>query len=703
LPEGGARVTVWNDGIGLPADRLLLIFDEYYRTGEAVRQDRESSGLGLASVRPVARKGGVRVAVAGRPARHPSATEAARKDRFSASPMDDDLLQSSDSPRSAAPLRHAKTVTFDEPLLLESGRRLEHVRVAYETYGRLSPQRDNAVLVCHALSGDSHVARHDADDAPGWWDLVVGPGKAIDTDRYFVICPNLLGGCRGTTGPNCPDPATGRPYGPDFPPITVADMVEAQRRLLDALGIERLLGVTGGSMGGMLVLQWATAYPERVRAAIPIATAPRLSSQALAFDIIGRNAIAHDPDFRGGHYYDVHAGLRDGVFAPASPVGGLAIARMIGHITYLSRQSMKGKFGGQPPRHVNSRFEKDTAVGSYLAYQGDRFVERFDANSYILFTRAMDAFDFGEGDALADRLASATCRWLLLSFTSDWLFPPDQAREIVHALVARDKPVSYCNVRTACGHDAFLLPNELDVYGGLIRDFLARTYEGDQPPDQVEEDSQGQVEHPDTSIYHGRRIDYDLLEKMLQRHGAGPASSVLDLGCGGGQLLLRLKRRGFRRLLGVELHEDRVRQCVARGIDCIHADLGDGLDQFADGQFDFILLSRTLQAVYDVDRLMTDMLRVGRRCIVSFPNFAFAPLRRMLADEGRAPEGGVLGHKWYDTPNIRFFTIDDFRDYCDRLGATVHQIVALDTTSRREVTHNPNLNADLAVFVVSRP
>ena len=617
--------------------------------------------------------------------------------------MNDDLFQSSDSPQSAAPLRHARHVTFDEPLALECGGRLDRVRVAYETYGRLAPERDNAVLVCHALSGDSHVARHDADDLPGWWDLAVGPGKAIDTNRYFVICPNLLGGCRGTTGPNSPNPATGRPYGPDFPPITVADMVLAQRRLLDALGIPALLGVTGGSMGGMLAMEWAVAHPDRVRAAMPVATGPRLSSQALAFDIIGRNAIAHDPNFRGGHYYDVRAGAQDGVFAPAFPVGGLAIARMIAHITYLSRQAMKGKFGGRPPRDVDSQFEKDTAVASYLAYQGDRFVERFDANSYVLFTRAMEAFDFGEGEALADRLAPAACRWLLLSFTSDWLFPPDQARQIVHALLARAKPVSYCNVRTACGHDAFLLPNELDMYGSLIRDFLARTYDGGEPADQAEEDSQGHVEHPDTSIFHGRRLDYDLLEKVLARHGAEPSSGVLDLGCGGGQLLLRLKRRGYRRLLGVELHEDRVRQCVRRGIDCVHADLNAGLDQFADGQFDFVILSRTLQTVYDVDRLMTDMLRVGRRCIVSFPNFAFAPLRRMLADEGRAPEGGVLSHKWYNTPNIRFFTIADFHDYCDRLGAAVHQVVALNTTAREEVTDDPNLNADLAVFVISRP
>jgi homoserine O-acetyltransferase/O-succinyltransferase len=245
-----------------------------------------------------------------------------------------DAFSSSDSVRSGKPLRYVRTVTFDEPLGLELGGRLPSVTVAYETYGRLNAARDNAVLVGHAISGDSHVARHDPADDPGWWDIAVGPGKAIDTDRWFVICPNVLGGCRGTTGPNSTNPATGEPYGPDFPAITIGDMVEVQRRLVDHLGIASLLGVVGGSMGGHQALAWATRHPGRVRAALAVASSPRLTTQALAFDVVGRNAILRDPDFRGGRYYGQGTG----------PAVGLALARMLGHITYLSPQAMSEKF-----------------------------------------------------------------------------------------------------------------------------------------------------------------------------------------------------------------------------------------------------------------------------------------------------------------------------------------------------------------------
>lgn len=620
--------------------------------------------------------------------------------------MTESLFYGSDSVRSAAPLKHVQYVTFDEPLELAAGGPLEQVRVAYETYGRLDEAGANAVLICHALSGDSHVAGHEPEDDPGWWEIAVGPGKAIDTDKYFVICPNLLGGCRGTTGPNSVNPATGRPYGPDFPDISVADMVELQRRLVDHLGIEALLGVVGGSLGGMQVLQWAVSHPRRVRAGVPIAAAPRLTSQGLAFDVISRNAINHDPNFRGGHYYDVKAGPSEGVFAPAFPVGGLAIARMIGHITYLSRQAMKEKFGGDrdQPRQVNSAFERDTSVASYLAHQGDKFVERFDANSYIAISRAMDTFDLGAGSDLARFLSPAACRWLVVSFVSDWLFPADQSQEIVRALVAGEKPVSYCNVRSACGHDAFLLADEVDAYGGLMAGFLAHARNGGQSAEEPEEDAQGRTAHHDTGIFHGRRLDYDLIERLMTDELPGQRPSVLDLGCGGGQMLLRLKRRGWQRLLGVEIDQSAVLACVRRGIDCIHADLNEGLGQFADKQFDCVLLSRTLQTVYNVDRVVEDMLRVGRKCIVSFPNFAYEPLREMLARDGRAPEAaGLLRHKWHNTPNIRFFSIADFEDYCREKSARIHRLVALNTETRQDVTDNPNLHADLAIFVISRP
>ena len=320
---------------------------------------------------------------------------------------------SSDSARSPRPLRHAKTVVLPGPIRLETGGELSEVRVAYETWGRLNQARDNAILICHALSGDSHVARHDADDDPGWWDIAVGPGKAIDTDRYFVICPNTLGGCRGTTGPSSLNPATGQPYGAGFPVITTADIVDTQSRLLETLGVERLLAVVGGSMGGHQVLTWATRYPGLVRGAVALATSPRLTMQAVAFNVVGRNAILRDPGFQNGQYYGSPSG---------GPAVGLALARMLGHITYLSAEAMGEKFQADKlqPRDVATEFEKRFSVGSYLAYQGGKFVERFDANSYVTLSLAMDLFNLGATPApLRASRAKPSGQCLVCSFSRD--------------------------------------------------------------------------------------------------------------------------------------------------------------------------------------------------------------------------------------------------------------------------------------------
>jgi len=608
-------------------------------------------------------------------------------------PKSEEYFTSSDSVRGDAPLKHARSVTFAEPLELELGGRLPEVTVVYETYGRLNEAGDNVVLVCHALSGDSHVARHGEADDPGWWDIVVGPGKPIDTGRYFVICPNILGGCRGTTGPNSINPATGRRYGPDFPTITIGDMVQVQSRLIDHLGIEKLHTVIGGSMGGHQVLQWAGKFPHRIRGAVAIATSPRLTSQALAFDVVGRNAILHDPNYRGGQYYD----------EPAGPNVGLATARMIGHITYLSRESMKQKFEADrlEPRDIPVEFEKRFSVGSYLGYQGAKFVGRFDANSYMTLSLAMDLFDLGDSvEELAGVFQAGSCRWLIISYTSDWLFPPDQSRELVNSLIAADKPVSYCNVVSACGHDAFLLPDDLDSYGELIRAFLGNL-DGQAPRGQAEpaEPLDADVcSYAPTSIFHHRRLDYDLITELIP-HPAG----VLDLGCGTGELLARLERRGHERIIGVELDEKAILACVRRGLDVIQIDLNDGLTPFADKQFDCVVLSQTLQAVKDVEAVVDEMLRVGRQCIVSFPNFAYHRLREMLAEQGRAPEtSGLLHFKWYNTPNVRFLSIADFEDFCKSKGIEVHRMLALDTEAAREVSDDPNLNADLAIFIISR-
>jgi homoserine O-acetyltransferase len=369
------------------------------------------------------------------------------------------------TPRAAAVRDEVRTATLG-PVDLLGGGRLESVDVAFETFGTLTAERDNVVLVCHALSGDSHVARGARADArPGWWDAMVGPGKAVDTDKYFVVCANVLGGCSGTTGPGSIDPATARPYGLRFPLVTVEDMVDLQAALLDHLGIDRVLAVIGGSMGGMQVLAWTVRFPERVTGAIPIATTWRLGAQAIAFNEVGRTAILGDQDFCAGDYV-------------SQPGHGLATARMVGHITYLSDESMREKFGRRLSERSAPAFEFVTEfeVESYLAHQGRKFVERFDANTYLYMTKAMDYFDLSAGNSkLSDALSAVRSRVLLISFSSDWLFPTQDAREIVGALQQVGAEVSFAEIDSPYGHDAFLLEPEAQT--ALVAPFLARLRE----------------------------------------------------------------------------------------------------------------------------------------------------------------------------------------------------------------------------------
>ncbi|MDZ4169277.1 MAG: homoserine O-acetyltransferase [Coriobacteriia bacterium] len=388
----------------------------------------------------------------------------------------------------------ARSITLTD-VALASGVTLPEVNIAYETIGELSPGRDNAILLCHALSGDAHVAGWREADAraagwrsedgpewappdsatgdpdaasegsvrPGWWDPMVGPGKAFDTDRYFIVCANVLGGCSGTTGPGSTNPATGEPHGLDFPVVTIEDMVDVQTRLLDELGIERLLAVAGGSMGGMQALAWAKRYPARVGACVAIATTWRLGAQAIAFNEVGRAAILGDPAFAAGRYYATGT----------VPRHGLAVARMIGHITYLSDESMHEKFGRRLRGRDGFAFEFVTEfeVESYLAYQGKRFTERFDANTYLFMTKAMDYFDLCEGaSSLGEALAASPVRFLVLSFSSDWLFPTYQAREVVDALSAAGAEVSFAEIGSPYGHDAFLL--EPQAQHAFVEPFL---------------------------------------------------------------------------------------------------------------------------------------------------------------------------------------------------------------------------------------
>ena len=366
-------------------------------------------------------------------------------------------------PRASGP----QLCVLEDGLDLVSGKRLESVEISYETWGEIDEHGTNVVVICHALTGDSHVATGPdgtGAEKPGWWDVMVGPGKAFDTRKYFVVCSNVLGGCSGTTGPGSVNPATGKPYGLGFPLVTIEDMVAAQVALLDRLGIKSVLAVVGGSVGGMQAVAWAKLYPGRVRTCIGVATTPRLGAQAIGFNEVGRQAILADPNFNGGDYHD-----------GPQPEQGLAIARMVGHITYLSDESMRAKFGRRLQDRAYHAFDFVTEfeVESYLTYQGRKFVDRFDANTYLYMTKAMDYFDLASGfDSVADALAGGGVRWLLLTFSSDWLFPTYQTKGLVDALRANDAEVSFAEIPSPYGHDAFLLePEEQRRY---VEPFLTR-------------------------------------------------------------------------------------------------------------------------------------------------------------------------------------------------------------------------------------
>jgi len=366
-------------------------------------------------------------------------------------------------------LVETKYFTFAEPpheMPLEFGGKLGPITLAYETYGTLNADKSNAILILHALSADAHAAGyHRGDKNPGWWDPMIGPGKPFDTNRYFVICSNVIGGCKGSTGPSSINPKTGKPYALSFPGITIGDMVRAQRYLIDFLGIEKLFCVAGGSMGGMQVLQWVASYPDRVRAAIPIATTLKHSPQQIAFNEVVRQSIMSDPAWRNGEYYEY-----------GQPERGLALARMIGHITFMSDKSMEEKFSRRLKNgNYNFNFGVDFEVESYLRYKGDAFVKRFDANSYLYITKAMDYFDLS-GGRLIPPGRRVDSRFLVISFKSDWLYPSYQSQEIVRELKMRFVDATYCELRSTYGHDAFLV--ELDEMKEIIRHFLDKTYSG---------------------------------------------------------------------------------------------------------------------------------------------------------------------------------------------------------------------------------
>ncbi len=582
-----------------------------------------------------------------------------------------------------------RVVGPDESLELQCGKKLAPIDVAYETYGELNERKDNVILICHALSGNAHVAGYNSPDdkKPGWWDVMVGPGKGIETNKYFVICSNFLGGCSGTTGPSSINPQTGKPYGLDFPIITVSDMVKVQKLLLDKLGIKELLAVIGGSIGGMQVLLWAIQYPDFIRAAIPIATTTHLGAQPIAFDAVGRNAILADANFTDGQYHG-----RKG------PDRGLAIARMIGHITYLSEQGMREKFGRQlrKARDYSYDFNSEFAVETYLDYQGQTFVERFDANSYLYITKAADYFDLQKDyGSLIKAFANVKSRFLVVSFASDWLFTPAQSRAIVEALAAVDKDVSFCNIASPYGHDAFLL--EPEVLGRFICCFLQATYspQANQQPCSCYARSIRELSRYEQA--HRARVDYQLIEALIEPNG-----TVLDVGCGDGQLLANLMSDKNIKGEGIELNQELVLDCICRGLPVIQQDIEDGLGYYADKSFDYVILSQTMQTLKNPEKVLKELLRVGRKVIVSFPNFAHWRCRVHLSLLGKAPVTRQLPFSWHDSPNIHFLSLKDFDRFCKKLGVKVEKKIPLAKTRLSPVRFAPNLFAEQAIYVTSK-
>lgn len=547
-----------------------------------------------------------------------------------------------------------------EGFRLEKGGVLPEVEVLYERCGRLAPDGGNVLFFCHALTGDAHVAgiRPGQTEPSGWWEGMIGPGKGIDTDHYHVICANILGGCKGTTGPGSINPATGQPYGSQFPPITVGDMVRVQRQFLLQLGIERLAAVIGGSFGGMQVLEWVRQFPEAVDRGIVIASAPCLNSQALSFDIIGRQAIVQDPDWQGGDYYGTGR----------APVAGLSQARKLAHVTYLSQQMMEDKFGREKrPEwlqagdafHAAARrnFRTYFQVESYLEHQGEKFIERFDANSYLHITHAMDEYDLEEREgSLEQAFKNVQARLLIVALSGDWLFMPEQSTGMVKALLRQRKRVTYCHLDAPAGHDAFL--THIDELQRIVRAFLPLTGSHCAAP---------------PSPPAGRSdAEYDAILSLVQ-----PGARVLDLGCGDGALLSRLERERQAGGAGVEIDVNHVIRATSTGLDVLLEDVDDGLAMIPDDTFDLAMLSETLQVMRRPRFVLRQILRVAREAIVTFPNFGYAPVRAQLLLSGRMPKRGPLPFEWYDTPNIHLFTLLDFLELCRADGIQIQEMRAL--------------------------
>ncbi len=566
-------------------------------------------------------------------------------------------------------VNYAKIVKLDLPatgFLLDSGKIITDVDVAYETYGTLCPAKDNVIFICHALTGDSHAASNDPQiESPGWWDAMIGPGKGIDTNHYYVICANIFGGCMGTTGPQSINPETSNPYGSSFPLITVGDIVNVHYLLIKQLGIEKLAAIVGGSFGGMQALEFTIRYPDMINRCVCIASSASLSTQALAFDIVGRNAITKDLHWQGGDYYSQND----------NPESGLGLARKIGHITYLSKDMMKKKFGRErksgDTKDNNSlskclRFCSNFQVESYLDYQANKFVGRFDANSYLHITRAMDEYDLKEKyGSLSSAFKNIQAKMLIVALNKDWLFPPEQSVEIANALLVDGKQVSYCNLDAPHGHDAFLV--DIKNLSEVIRAFL---------PWIEETDKKKACKCDFIEVKGLKKKEYDLISGLIDKK-----KRVLDLGCGNGNLLSKLSNEQNISGLGLDIDIEQVIDVINAGHDIFQGDIDNGISAIPDNSFDYAILSETLQVVKKPKLVLNEMLRVAKEGLVSFPNLGKLSHRLRLGVWGQMPKDETLPFEWYNTPNIHLFTLKDFISLCQQEGISIVDIFPIVSDS----------------------
>jgi len=575
-----------------------------------------------------------------------------------------------------------KTFTYSDVFKMEKGK-LEGFTLAYESYGELNAAADNAILICHALTGDHHAAGiyTKEDPKPGWWNHMIGPGKPIDTKKFYVICTNCLGACRGSTGPSSSN-NTGSQFGSDFPDLSMSDMINAQKILLEDIGVYQLFAVIGGSMGGMQTLQWVVDYPEFSKRALIIAATAQHTVQTIAFNEAGRRSITGDPDWKLGNYEKGEG-----------PRNGLSVARMMAHITYLSDQGMEEKFGGEDRLDSGKDFE--FSVQRYLDYQGDKFINRFDANSYLKLTEALDRFDLVGEKGLHESLKNVQAKTLVIAFSSDWLYTPEQNKKIASALHSLGKPASYIQIDDMHGHDSFLIDSV--PFLRAVRLFLQGTDQEEN--NRLTGDGFRKLEN---RYEVKKEADFKVIDEWVEDN-----SRVLDLGCGRGLLLEHLRESKGVEGLGFDMDLEKAISCVSRGVSVYQEDIRKGLQEFEEDSFDWVIFSRMVEELPEPGKILQEALRVGKRVAVSFVNHGYWRNRLNFIFRGKRVCNDVYPHRWESSHLSNHFSVSEFEEFCENLS---NKSSNLSISIGRKVFHKgdwvgtcrvlPNLRAGLAIYEI---